>query len=174
MNDIKEAIKFNNLLRKISKRDKLAFEEFYNSYSKLIYLAAYSVSKSKTIIEESVDDVLVKIWNGASRFFKIKNPIGWLITVTTNCVKDRLKLEKNYEDIFDIPTDDKLIEDIESQDSFCSIISCLTDEEKKIVIMHIAEDMSFKEIARLEKKPLSSISSVYYRALGKIKSEKKL
>lgn len=174
MNDKQEIIKFNNLLFKISKKDKSAFEEFYNSYSKLIYLAAYSVSRLNAVIEESVDDVLVKIWNGAAKFPKIKNPIGWLITITTNCVKDRLKSVKNYEEIFDISVTDKGIENVESADSFHSIISCLDDEEKKIVIMRIAEELSFKEIAKFEKKPLSSVSSTYYRALEKIKLEIKL
>lgn len=174
MNDKKEIKKFNNLLYEISKKNESAFEEFYNSYSKLIYMTAYSVSRANTIVEEAVDDVLVKIWNSASRFPKIKNPIGWLITVTTNCVKDKLKSIKRYEDIYNVPAVDRDIENIESADSFNSIILGLDDEEKRIIIMHIAEDLTFKEIARLEKKPLSSISAVYYRALEKIKSNKKL
>lgn len=172
MNDRQEIQKFNNLLSRIAEKDMAAFEEFYNTYSRIIYLAARSVSALNTVVEEAVDDVLVKIWNGAAKFPKIKNPIGWLITITTNCVKDKLKSVRSYEEIFDVPVTDNGFEDVESADSFHSMISCLDDYEKRIVIMHIAEQLSFKEIARFERKPLSSVSSAYYRALEKIKNQK--
>ena len=45
----------------------------------------------------------------------------------------------------------------------------LSDEEINIIILHLIYDYTFKELADKYNKPISSISSVYSRALKKFK-----
>ena len=163
--------KFNRLIARIAEREKGAFEEFCNLFGKFIFLAVKGVTDSKELIEEAVDDVLTKIWNTAAKLPSISNPYGWLYTVSVNCAKDRVKSGRVYEDIGDIPVEDGGIAAVENGESFAWLISGLDDTERQVVLLRIVEDMSFKEISSLFGRPLSSITSLYYRALNKIKEK---
>ncbi|HIR39482.1 MAG TPA: RNA polymerase sigma factor [Candidatus Coproplasma stercoripullorum] len=164
------AQKFNSLISKIAKGEKGAFEEFYGIFGKFIVLAAKTVTGEKEFLDEAVDDVLVKIWNAAPSMPHIKNPFGWLYTVAVNCAKDRRKSGRIYEDIGDIAVEDGGIAAVENSDSFTRLLSGLDDDERQIILMHICEDLSFKDIARALARPLSSVTSVYYRSLSKIRN----
>lgn len=163
--------KFNRLIARIAEREKGAFEEFCNLFGRFIFLTVKGVTDSKELIEEAVDDALTKIWNTAAKLPSISNPYGWLYTVSVNCAKDRVKSSRVYEDIGDIPVEDGGIAAVENGESFASLIACLDDAERHVVLLRIVEDMSFKEISSLFGRPLSSITSLYYRALNKIKEK---
>ena len=75
---------------------------------------------------------------------------------------------KIYE-VFTIRQDE--IENFLDEDEFYSEIKGLNEIEQKVMIFKFIEDMSFKEISKELKMSLSSVSSIYYRALEKIKKK---
>lgn len=165
----KDTVKnFNKLIKKISRKDEKSLEELYELYCKLIYTTALTVSKSSFKADEIVDDILVKIWRLANNLPNIENPEGWLYQITANCAKDKLKADKKYDEIYDLFENDAQIEiNIEDED-FYKLISELNEVEQEIMIFKFIEDMTFEMIAKEMNKPLSSISSTYYRALDKL------
>lgn len=163
---------FNKIIEGIARCDKNSLELFYSVYGKLIYSVALSVSKSLYLADEIVNDVLVKIWQIASALPSIDKPIGWLYSVTSNCAKDKLKSEKFTSKIYDMPQDDKTIEEFLTNDTFISKISVLNEDEQQILILRFIQDLSFKSIAKEIQKPLSTVSSTYYRAIEKLKKYK--
>lgn len=160
---------FNNLIKRIACCDEKAFGELYNIFSGFIYTTAIRMTGARALVEEIVDDVMVKIWNSASQQKKIENPYGWLYTITVNSAKDRIKFNKSYTEIFDIPADDKNLKHLEDNDAFHSMLSCMNDDEERVVKLHLEYDYTFKEIAKMENKCVSTISSVYYRAIEKVR-----
>lgn len=170
--DTKEdARSFNALLKRIAAKERGALEEFYNLYGKFIFISVKTVTGTLHIVDEIVDDVLVKLWNGAGGMSAVANPLGWLYTVAVNCAKDRLRTAAMYEDIYDIAVEDSGIADVENGDSFHSLLAPLDEDERAIIILHIAEGLPFKDIAAELLRPLSSVTSAYYRALEKIKNK---
>ncbi|MDE7167732.1 MAG: sigma-70 family RNA polymerase sigma factor [Clostridia bacterium] len=167
-------IKFNSLIKEIAKGKQAAFDAFYSAYGRYVYSVTVSVTKSSCLADEVVDDVLFKIWQNASKLKKIENPLGWLYIVTTNCAKDRLKAEKAFSEIFDIPQDDKNIEDFITKETFLSDISPLSEEEQLILILYHIQGLTFKMIAKELKKPMSTVTSIYYRAKEKLKQTVKI
>ncbi|MCD8309316.1 MAG: sigma-70 family RNA polymerase sigma factor [Clostridia bacterium] len=161
--------KFNSLLTRIADCERGALEEFYSCYGKLIYAAALTVV-TPIVADEVVNDVLAKIWLNANKI-KVKSPVSWLYSVSVNCAKDKLRAERAEAEIFDSGTEDCNIEDIFAQDSFYSYIKFLDEEEQKIIVYRFVQDMSFKEISKAMGKPLNTVTSVYYRALKKIKEK---
>lgn len=162
---------FNSLINKIARRDKYALEKFYSIYGKLIYSVALSILKLSYLADEVVNDILVKIWQLSPSLRKIQKPIGWLYSITLNLAKDKLKTEKLTLELYDIAQKDKNIEELVVKDSFFSKISVLNEEEKQIMILHFIQDLTFKSIAKEIQKPLSTVSSIYYRAIKKLKNE---
>lgn len=166
--DIKQ---FNNLIKRISGGDKGAFEEFYDYYGKFIFGQAWAVTNSLTFSDEITNDVLLRVWTASQKVSEIRNPLGWIYTITVNCAKDKIKQEKQFTEIFEMPCDDANIELVDSNDAFYKTIAMLKENEKQIIIFKIIEDLSFKAIAKIMEIPSSSVSAVFYRALDKIKNK---
>ena len=162
--------KFNSLINEMAHRKEAAFESFYATYGRFVYSVAVSITKSSCLSDEIVDDVLFKIWQIAPTLKKIKNPLGWIYIVTANCAKDRIKTEKSFSEIYDISQDDKNIEELIIKESFLSYISTLNEEEQQIMILYFIQRLTFKLIAKEVKKPISSVTSTYYRAIEKLKN----
>ena len=158
---------FNRLIGKIAVKDEKALEALYDIYGKLIYVTAMTVTKSTFKADEIVHDVLVKIWKNADKLPKIKNPEGWLYSITVNCAKDKIKCEKQYVELFDLQEDGSVGD--YPEDDFYNKISTLNETEQEIMILKFVDDLTFKKIAKAMGKPLSTITSVYYRALEKLK-----
>ena len=158
---------FNRLIGKIAVKDEKALEALYDIYGKLIYVTAMTVTKSTFKADEIVDDVLVKIWKNADKLPKIKNPEGWLYSMTVNCAKDKIKCEKQYVELFDLQEDGSVGD--YPEDDFYNKISTLDETEQEIMILKFVDDLTFKKIAKAMGKPLSTITSVYYHALEKLK-----
>ncbi len=161
--------KFNNLIKEIADGKQDALDKFYSAYVKLIYAVAVSVSKSEFLADEIVNDVLIKIWQTAPKLVTIENPIGWVYVVTANCAKDKLNKERQFNELFDIAQDDINIENFLIKDTFLSYISPLNKEEQQIMILKFVQDLSFKTIAKVIGKPVSTVSSLYYRSIDKLK-----
>ena len=52
--------KFNKLIKQMAAGSKEAFKDFYNCYSGFIYSTAIRTTSYKPLVEDIVDDVLVK------------------------------------------------------------------------------------------------------------------
>lgn len=165
--EVKE--QFNSLIIGMSKGEKSAFDNFHAVYGKLIYSFAVSASQSSFLADEIVDDVLFRIWQLSPTIKSVKCPISWLYKVTANCAKDRIKSEKEFFEIYDVPQEDKNFEGVLIKEAFFSHISTLNEEEQLIIILYYVQDLTFESIAKELKKPTSTVSSTFYRAIEKLK-----
>lgn len=160
---------FNLLVTKIAKGEKYALEEFYKKYSKLMYSAAYTILKRKDILDEVIDDVLIKIWKVAQKCEKITNPQGWLYRITVNTAKDRIERDNiGFLDDFDIKVEDKELDDILDKDTFYWYIRDLKEKEQQILIYKFIEDLTFENIAKKVDLPEGTVAYMYYSALEKV------
>lgn len=162
---------FNDLIQKIAQGDKNALEELYRVYGRMIYSIALSVSKSHFLSDEIVDDVLTRIWLNAKELKDIRKPVNWLYIVSKNCAIDRVKREKQTYEIYDISQNDTDMESVEANDSFYFYISRLNEDERKIFVMRFVQDLEFKQIAKEVSRPFSTVTSIFYRAIEKLKPQ---
>ncbi|MDE6597827.1 MAG: sigma-70 family RNA polymerase sigma factor [Clostridia bacterium] len=167
---------FKRLMRRISKKEKGALEAFYSYYGKIIKATAYQICKKREDVNEVVNDVLLKVWKAAHNVkeLDIQNPEGWVYTVTANAAKTHQSKIKEYALLDEqLPAFPALDNDLTSNDDFLYIISILSDIEKQIMILKFLCHSTFEEISVEEHKPVSTISSIYYRALEKLKNNSK-
>ncbi len=115
--------------------DSKALEKFYKIYGRLIYVSAFSITKSEFLANEVVDDVLWKIWTNAKSIKKVKNDKGFVYTITVNCAKDKLRSEAGTA-VAQQETGDPFNEFLD-RDEFLYDISCLNEKEQEIVILRI-------------------------------------
>lgn len=165
--------KFQKLMKQIAEGRKNALEKFNALYGKLIYFAAYSVCRSKYMADEVLNDVLIKIWKISSSIDYIENPDGWLYTIAVNEAKNKIIKEKAETalGLDDVPDRHDGIEEVLAEEIFFSWIKDLSEEEQLIFIYRFLRDLSFVQIAKTLKMPISSVTSKYYRALNKVKEK---
>jgi RNA polymerase sigma-70 factor (ECF subfamily) len=171
MQNSKDKNQFHKLLKRISHKDEGALEEFYNIYGKFIFSTARVITGSNFLADEVLDDVLLKFWVNACSFKKIKSPKGWVYTLTVNCAKDKLKAQLKRNEVFELT--EQPAPQTEYDDEFYNKIISLNKQEQQIMVLKFVDDLTFESIAEILDKPLSSISSTYYRALEKLKSNLK-
>ncbi|MBQ8426897.1 MAG: sigma-70 family RNA polymerase sigma factor [Clostridia bacterium] len=164
-----EKKKFDKIIKLMLKDRHVGTQQFYNEYAKLIYLVAKNFGCAHDKANFVVDTVLIKVWRRAGSLFNIENPIGWIITVAKNCAKDELNEIWHLELNENICATEDCFEQVDSKDSFEYLISCLDEEEKNLMSMRFSRRSSFQEIADSLEKPLPTTTSMFYRALQKIK-----
>lgn len=163
--------KLYKLLKKIAKGKKGGLEEFYEIYGEMILITAMSLCHSKEKADEVVNTVLIKIWKQAESLQEREISEGWLYVTTVNCAKDKMR-EKVW-----LPLEETLIsqnneiDELIDRESFISMTEDLSNIEQELLVYKFAQGMTFKEIAKEMKQPLSTISSTYYRSLEKIKEK---
>lgn len=164
----RDAETFRNILRKIRENEKHGMRLFYKEYGKMIYSVAYMSCHSKEMSDETVNDVLLKVWKMNETVAEMDNPVGWLYTVTANTARDKLRTET--------PVSSEKIQAAEEPytrtdegEAFFHMIGGLNEREQQIMIYRFVSDYTFEDIASLTGRPLSTVTSAYYRALQKIK-----
>lgn len=161
-------LKFRKIVKSIIKGKDSALMEFYEMYGKLIFAIASKICSSRQDVDEVVNDVLVKVWQMAEQLKDFESPIGWLCRTTENLAKDKLRSSVSIATIDESAVHDEGYSQIENYDQFLYMISILSEEEQQVMILKFVQDMTFESISSILNKPLSTITSTYYRAIKKI------
>lgn len=160
---------FKKLMKVIKREPEKGLRQFYETYARIIHITAQVICRSTDKANEVVNDVLVKIWKLAQNSEDIDNPEGWIYIITANTAKDAMReryvfpLEENME------ADEDKIQEVLDRDSFYWMIKNLSEIEQTIMIHKFVLQYTFQEIADELDKPLTTVTSIYYRALDKIK-----
>ena len=162
---------FFTLLQKINSDPHEGLREFHEKYGKLITCTASIFFKNTFAVNEVVNDVLIKIWKKSKSPCEIENPEGWIYVITANCAKSTLRkrrflpLKESIEDKKDG------IQDFIDLDSFYFMIKDLSANEQHIVTLRCVSNYTFEEIAGSLGKKTSTVSSIFYRSMDKIKEK---
>ena len=164
-NKLKNALKSNDI-----NKIHAVFDEIYTMYGRLVYFKISQYVDNKLLVEEFSQDVFVSFYNNIMNC-EITNIKYYLVTAAKNKGIDYLN-KKKVEVIFD----EKAIfekEDYSSNIGYNEIIEkmklFLTEFEIEIIIKHVVDGYSFKQLSSMYNKPLNTIFSIYSRSLKKFK-----
>jgi RNA polymerase sigma-70 factor (ECF subfamily) len=121
--------------------------------------------------KEIFQEVLWKVWKSSDCPKMIDNPKGWIYTITVNTIKSNLRKRKFYPLKEDVLAAKDEIEEFIEKDSLNYMLQGLSEQEKYIVTQKAISKITFREIAQTMRKPIGSISSIYYRTVDKIKEK---
>lgn len=155
-------------------------DEIYSKYSSIIYKYLLGLTKNKEIAEELMQETF---YSAILHYDKLKNDndkiLNWLYIIAKNKWKDYLKKKSK---IKQIPLDENLIEEysyeneVELNDEKKRLyekINKLNPISKKVILMKINSELTFKEIGEILGKNESWAKTTYYRANNKLREEMK-
>jgi len=88
------------LIARIALGDRDAFDALYDETAGKLLGVCLRVLKERSIAEDALQDVFVKIWKNAEKYRVTgQSPMPWLLTIARNTAIDRLRASKPETDI---------------------------------------------------------------------------
>lgn len=147
-----------------------SFEDFYALTKQQVFYNILSIVKDHSWAEEVLQETYVAFLEHLDDISSDKNPLGYLFVVSKN--KSFKFLQKMKKDLDYEPLENTmaLSETHEVTDDyiFKKMRELLSDKEYRIVILHVLDELSHKEIARRLHRPLGSVTWSYSNAIKKL------
>lgn len=163
------------IVARVKGGDEKTIEKVYNAYYKPVKFVAYGILHSNEDAEEVTQDTFIKAFKKIDSFDTQCKFYNWITAIAKNTAIDRLRRKMNNEieyldNIEQVANDDdkSVFGELDAQ-----MQQILTDEEYKIVTCKVYFEFKLKDIAKILDMTLGTVSTKYYRALGKLKKNLK-
>lgn len=161
------------------KEQEERFLSLTNDNHDKLYRIAYSYVKNK---DDALDIIQEAIYKGYKSYHKVKQPEyekTWITKIVINTAIDFIKKNKNVisidksfiENAADLGNN--YISNIEEKLAVERALQNLNEKQRAVVILKYFEDMKLDEIADILNVPISTIKSILYRTLEKMKIDLK-
>ena len=166
--------KLQQLLIHIAGGEREALAELYQRTRSAVYGLALSYLKNAQDAQNLTQDVYVQVWDRAEQYRLTGSPMGWLLAVCRNLCLMRLRREERHaalsEEEWDAIPARECGLDADERALLQGALASLTDEERRVVLLHAVTGLKHREIAALLELPLPTVLSKYHRALKKMRS----
>jgi len=148
------------LLSQIGRDDERAFRQLYNQYHQKIYAIGYYLTRSRTVAEDIVQDVFLKIWDKRAELPEVRHFEGWLKIIVKNhtlnmlekAARERLSRKAQAAQAGDAFADTLLAPKLEQKEINHLIqkaIDRLPAQQKKAYLLNKQEGFRAAEIAEI-------------------------
>lgn len=167
-----------DLMEKLKQGDKMAFTTIYQRYHRMIYTLAYRYLKDKSLGEDIVQQVFLKLWVNRKETTIQQSLKNFLYTIAKNLIlneirRNNLLIQKKYEIAqSQEECENGFIEKLEKEECmglFYQAVDQLPPQQKKICMLKIKGEFSNGEIAEKLNLSINTIKTHYSEALKKIR-----
>lgn len=144
------------------------FDRFYDLTKKQVYFAIMSILKNRESTEDIMQDTYMRFLNNIDKYKESTNVIAFLVTIARNLAINLYNRNKK-----EIKYDFTRYEDTYTKDNGLMeiVYETLEEDELEVFILHVIDDLKHKEIAKIMKKPLGTITWIYNKAVKKLKKK---
>jgi len=166
------------LVEKFKEGEKSALQKIYFKYKEKLSKLIWYYVKNIDDVEDVLQILFLKLIKKIYKYTPYKNVkfSTWLYRVTVNTAKDYLKTKskdlniENYDWLRNV--EDDITEKIEERDLINQVrkkVFSLPLKYREVIILVYFENLSYKEVAQILKKPIGTIKSRVNYALGMLK-----
>lgn len=161
--------KISRMITAMKTGDESAFENLYLETKRGVFAFLHTYLHNVTDSEDAMQTVYVKIRENVNSFRDGTNGRAWILQIAKNHALnliDKSKRETGY-DFFENIEDDK---EIFSDNTVSGMMEkVLSEEEQRIVTLHVIWLYKHREIAEILEIPTGTVTSKYKRAVEKLK-----
>ena len=141
------------------------FDNIYEEYFDRVYYKVLSVVKNDDDAEDICQETFISVYKNLSKFREESNIYTWIYRIAINKTYDffkkrKLEFEIN-DDVLSLPEDINFDTKVILEEK----IKLISEKEKEIVVLKDIYGYKLKEIAEMKNMNLSTVKSVYYKAL---------
>lgn len=161
----------NNIIRQLKSGNMDFFDDFYELTKKQVYVAIINIIKNKTICEDIMQDTYLKFLNNIHKYKDKTNVIAFIVTIARNLAIN--EYNKNKREVhYDLSLyEEEIVSKTEETPLLDLVYETLSGIELEVFILHVIDDLKHREIAKIMKKPLGTITWIYNKALKKMKEK---
>ena len=134
------------------------FEIFYDKYKNYVYRICFTYMRRAADAEDCAEDVFVKVLSSNLKFNDENHEKRWLSVAAANHCKNKLK-QRNRLDAYQTDISEDIPAENENKDTLQAVLS-LPDKYKSVVWLHYYEGYKTNEIAKILKKPPSTVRNL--------------
>ena len=145
-----------------------SFDEFYHQTNKQLYVFIYDIIRNRQSSEDLLQETYMRFLNHIDKYKKNTNYFNFLVTIARNLALNEYHKQKRmvYDEEYIYSVKEESPTDV--PDLFY-LLDYLNEKEREIVILHMIDNLKFKEIAKMKDKPLGTILWLYNKAIKKLK-----
>ncbi|MCF2612220.1 MULTISPECIES: RNA polymerase sigma factor [Fusobacterium] len=148
------------------------FDEIYDEYFDRIYYKILGSVKNAEDAEDIAQEVFVSVYKNLSKFRADSKIYTWIYRIAINKTYDffrkkKIDLELN-EEILNIEDNSDLNSPMIIQEN----LKKLSKEEREILLLKDVYGYKLREISDLKGRNISTIKSIYYKALKSLEEDK--
>ncbi|MGM9971380.1 MAG: RNA polymerase sigma factor [Anaeroplasmataceae bacterium] len=150
------------------------FDIFYNETKKNVFFSIASIIKDRSLIDDLMQDTYIKFLENIDKYKSKTSVNAFLSTIAHNIAINYYNREKRLvhdEMIIDV-VEDKT-KDPYSEIEAIEMLKDLEDSEREIVVLHVLNELKFREIADIVDKPIGTVLWIYNKAISKLKKKYK-
>ena len=161
------------LLTKMQAGDLSSFDEFFALTKNPLYYSVIAVLKNETDTEDVIQETYLRFLENLPKINPKHSPLGYLLRIGRNLAMDELRNRQriNYLNEEENPAILRIDEE-KVDDDFARLQKrmreILRPDEYQIVILHVLEELPHREVARILRKPLGTITWAYNNAIKKL------
>jgi RNA polymerase sigma-70 factor (ECF subfamily) len=157
--------------------DGEAFETVIRTYSRRIYIVAYAIVQDQSEAEDIVQDTFLKAHQQRSRMRAPEKFPAWLLTVTRNAARDRLRRRRpqapaeTFDTLVDhqAATPGSALETEEHQARLRRALATLPEEHRTALTLRYLEGLDYRAIETTMGLSNGALRGILGRALGTLR-----
>ena len=164
------------LIVRVGQRDREAFVELYDRFSRPLFSFAFRVLNDQKDAEDVLQDVFLQIWHKADAFSTVRGtPFGWAVSMTRNKAIDHLRSKRRRMQLFTETTTIEILEnatleatrnfDADQNAEIRSSIDDLPHPQRQAIEMAFFSGLTHLEIAGQLQTPLGTIKARIRRGM---------
>lgn len=156
------------LLIQMSGGDNAAFEKLYTVTKRGIYAFLYTYFHNAADTEDGMQAVYLRVKKGIHTYKAGSNASAWLLQIAKNYALNELAKRRR-----EVPTEEVEIvahTDFEAGTVTDVMQKTLTEEEQRIVTLHVIWGYKHREIAEMLGCPTGTVTSKYKRSIEKLQN----
>jgi RNA polymerase sigma-70 factor (ECF subfamily) len=165
------------LVWKFNQGSKDAFRRIYERYKDDLLGLAVTLLRDRSIAEDVVHDVFISFATTTGSFHLTGTLKGFLSTCVVNCARDKNKMKvghnfdqhltKTIDTVSSDPFDNAI--DCEESIRLQDLLSQLPYEQREVIVLHLHQEMRFREIAAGLGVSINTVQSRYRYGLQKLR-----
>lgn len=169
-------------MMRVAQGDKVAFAQFYDETSTLVFSVALRVLRDRAQSEEVTQDIYLEAWTTAARYDSTKaSATTWIVTMAHRRAIDRVRASQASRDrdykigIRDFGSEhDHVAEEVEVHSEFArarKALAALTALQREVVSLVYLEGYTQSEVSERMRVPLGTVKTRLRDGLLRMRAE---
>ena len=150
--------------------NQAALGEIYDLMYNDVFRYIYGIVHSKEYAQDLTHDTFIHIYKNAKKYEKKGHPAAWIMTISRHITYMSLRKTNREQTVdYEIEHVDESMASIHDKLMIDKMMKYLDIKEREIIVLHVVEGLTFREVANVMDEKLSTVLNKYHRSLKKLK-----